>query len=590
MEVQILRRFLVLSVVALLTLSIIPSAFAQEDDGAPVVLRVGNTQDWETLNPTWGYLVSEWEVWVQQYSGLTTVDENLETAPDLAESWEESNGGLTYTYTLREGLLWSDGEPITAEDVVWTLQSSAEQEWENYVYFTQYLTVEALDDRTVQITSSIPSPQLPDMGFIILPKHIWEPLGGAEGVESHDGLDGVGSGPYVLAPDGFKDQQSVTLVANPNWHGWEGEEPGVDQIVFRHFDNSDAMVAALESGEIDAAHNVPAAAVENLESNPDVEVVIGFQGTIEEIAVNGGAGPAQPHPAVLDLQVRRAMAHAIDKEALIEDLWYGHALEGVTFLPSSDPKWSPEFSDDEKFEYDPDLANQMLDEGGYLDSDGDGIREMPDGTNPIVLRHLVNTNEALAGQYGDLFDGWMDAIGIDVELVALDSDQTGTAIIEGEYETFAWGWTPGIDPDSMLSVFISDEIEGWNDANWVDDRYDELYLQQIEELDEPTRIEQVHEMMKIFHDAAVYISVLEAPEIQAYRSDAFEGWIRQPSDNGPIIYSSTSPSYALLQPVGADGGDDGEVNWLLIGGVAAVVVAGGVFLATRRRGTADERE
>jgi peptide/nickel transport system substrate-binding protein len=588
MEVQILRRFLVLAVVALLAFSVVPAAVAQEDD--TVTIRVGNTQDWETLNPTWGYLVSEWEVWNNQYEGLTTRDENLEIAPGLAESWDGSDDGLTYTYTLRDGLTWSDGEPITADDVVWTIETSKEQEWENYVYFTQYLTVTALDERTVQVTSSIPTPQLPDMGFIILPKHIWEPLGDADGVASHDGTDGVGSGPFVLAPDGFQDQQAVTMVANPNWYGWEGEEPPVDQIIFRHFENSDAMVAALESGEIDAAHNVPAAAVENLESNEDIEVVIGYQGTIEEIAVNGGAGPAQPHPALLDVEVRRAMGHAIDKQALIEDLWYGHAQEGVTFLPSVDRKWMPEFTDEEKFNFDPDLANQMLDEGGYLDSDGDGIREMPDGTNPIVIRHLVNTNEALAAQYGDLLVGWMEAIGIGVELEAMDSDQLGTAIIEGNYDTFAWGWTPGVDPDGMLSSFIADEIEGWNDANWVDERYDELYLQQIEELDEDTRIEQVHEMMKIFHEGATYISVLETPEIQAYRTDGFEGWVRQPAEDGPIMYSTTSPSYAALQPVGGGGGDDGGVNWLLIGGVAAVAVVAGVFVATRRRGTADERE
>ncbi|HET8740654.1 MAG TPA: ABC transporter substrate-binding protein [Acidimicrobiia bacterium] len=583
-----MRRFLVLAVVALLAFSVVPAAVAQEDD--TVTIRVGNTQDWETLNPTWGYLVSEWEVWNNQYEGLTTRDENLEIAPGLAESWDGSDDGLTYTYTLRDGLTWSDGEPITADDVVWTIETSKEQEWENYVYFTQYLTVTALDERTVQVTSSIPTPQLPDMGFIILPKHIWEPLGDADGVASHDGTDGVGSGPFVLAPDGFQDQQAVTMVANPNWYGWEGEEPPVDQIIFRHFENSDAMVAALESGEIDAAHNVPAAAVENLESNEDIEVVIGYQGTIEEIAVNGGAGPAQPHPALLDVEVRRAMGHAIDKQALIEDLWYGHAQEGVTFLPSVDRKWMPEFTDEEKFNFDPDLANQMLDEGGYLDSDGDGIREMPDGTNPIVIRHLVNTNEALAAQYGDLLVGWMGAIGIGVELEAMDSDQLGTAIIEGNYDTFAWGWTPGVDPDGMLSSFIADEIEGWNDANWVDERYDELYLQQIEELDEDTRIEQVHEMMKIFHEGATYISVLETPEIQAYRTDGFEGWVRQPAEDGPIMYSTTSPSYAALQPVGGGGGDDGGVNWLLIGGVAAVAVVAGVFVATRRRGTADERE
>jgi peptide/nickel transport system substrate-binding protein len=584
-----MRRIGLLIAVGLLAVALAPVASAQDDD--KVVLRVGNEQDWETLNPTWGYLVAEWEVWNQQYEGLTTLDENLDTAPALAESWEGSDDGLTWTYTLRDDLMWSDGEPLTSEDVVWTIQTATEQEWENYVYFTQYLTAEAIDEKTVQITSSIPSPQLPDMGFIILPKHIWEPLGDAEGVGAYEALDGVGSGPYVLAPDGFRDQQSVTMVTNPNWWGWEGREPGVDEIVFRHFGNADAMVAALEAGEIDAAHSIPASAVEGLEDHPDLEVVIGYQGTIEEIAVNGGLAENQPHPALLDIEVRKAMAYAIDSEAMIADLWYGHAIERDTFNPSADAKWTPEIPEESRFTYDLDRANQILDDAGYLDTDGDGVREMPDGTNPIAIRHLVNTNDSLAGQVGELFSGWMDAIGIDVELVTMDSDQLGAAIAIGDYDTFYWGWTPGVDPDGMVSSFITDEIGGWNDANWADPRFDELYAQQIEELDEDDRVEMIHEMMTLFHDAAVYIAVNETPEIQAYRADAFEGWTRQPAETGPIMYNASGPSYALLAVAGEGGGSDsGSTNWALIAGIGAAVVVAGVAVGLRQRRTADERE
>jgi peptide/nickel transport system substrate-binding protein len=575
--------------VAIITVSVVPVAAAQE--GGNVVLRVGNTASWETLNPTWGYNVAEWEVWNQQYEGLTTVDENLETAPGLAESWEGSDDGLTYTYTLRDGLQWSDGEPLTTEDVVWTIETATEQEWENYVYFTQYLTVEAIDDRTVEITSSIPSPQLPDMSFIILPKHVWEEQGDAAGVEAYDALDGVGSGPFVLAPDGYRVGQSVTMVSNPNWWGWEGQEPALDQIIFRHFENPDAMVAALQSGEIDAAHNLPAAAVASLEGTENVQVVIGYQGTIEEIAINGGMGATEPHPALHDLEVRRAMAHGVDNQAMIEDLWYGLAQQVPTFLPSSDTKWLPEFTEEEVLEYDPEQANQILDDAGYADTDGDGVREMPDGTNPLVITHLVNTDDPLAAQVGDLFTGWMEGIGIQVDIEAVDVAQLGARIAEGTYDTFYWGWTPGIDPDGMVSSFITDEIGGWNDANWADETFDELYFQQIEELDEEARIEQIHEMMRIFHGATVYIGVNETPEVQAYRTDAFEGWVRQPSEDGPIMYSASAPSYAAIQPVGEAAGDSsGGTNWLLIGGIAAAVVAVGALFAVRRRSGADERE
>ncbi|HEY6635283.1 MAG TPA: hypothetical protein VI141_06685, partial [Acidimicrobiia bacterium] len=158
------------------------------------------------------------------------------------------------------------------------------------------------------------------------------------------------------------------------------------------------------------------------------------------------------------------------------------------------------------------------------------------------------------------------------------------------YDTFFWGWVPFVDPDPMLSYFTEAELGNYNDANWFDPAFDALYLEQNQELDEATRIEMVHEMLTILHDAAVYIPMYLGPDLQAYRTDTFEGWVRQPADVGPVMFSNSSPSYVLLTPIGADGGDGGGVNWLLVGGIAAVVVVGGVVLATRRRGSADERE
>lgn len=583
-----MRRIVVLLAVAVLTASLVPMASAQQDER--VVLRVGLTQNWDTLNPMAGYLVSEWEVWVLQYRGLTSVDEDLETIPDLAESWEASDDGLTYTYTLREGLAWSDDTPITADDVVWNIETSVEQEWWNHYTTTQNLTAVAIDDRTVEITSSVPDPKLPNMGIMMVPRHIWEPVAGdADLVAEYDALDGVGSGPYVL--DSYAEKQSVTMVANPSWWGWDDDGPGVDEIIFRHFANPDAMVAALERGEIDAAHGIPASAVDRLEANEDITVLAGYQGGFEQIAINGGMGENQPHPALLDIEVRKAMAHAIDKDTIIEDLWYGHAEALDAFSPSVDSKWIPEIADADRFGYDPERANQILDDGGYLDTNNDGTREMPDGSNPLVFRHLVNTNTDLGPAIGELFTGWMGEIGIGVEQVALDSDQTTARIEVGDYDTFYWGWVPGIDPEGMVSVFISDEIGYWNDANWYDDRYDELYWLQKEELDEGTRIDMVHEMLTVFHDAVIYIGMVEGPELQAYRDDAFEGWVRQPSGDGPVMYTNSSPSYENLRVAGAgpDGGMGTNTTWLIVGGVALVVVAA-AMMALRRRQTVDEQE
>jgi peptide/nickel transport system substrate-binding protein len=585
-------------IAGLVAVSLVPMASAQEDDDL-IALRVGITQDWEVLNPTSGYTVPAYEVWNLHYATLTDkAADDFATIPGLAESWEEVEPGLSYTYTLREGLQWSDGEPLTADDVAWNINTGRDQGWDVMISTVQNIEATVVDERTVQITSSVPDPKLPTMDVYLVPQHIWEPIAtDYDAATQYAADDGVGSGPFVTSE--FTPGQSVVMDANPNYWGWEGEEPPYDQVIFRLFENQDAMVAALQQGELDAAHGFPASSWDALEGDENIEVVAGLQGGFDQIAINGGAVEGQPHPALLDIEVRRAIGHALDRPAIIEDLWFGHATPIDTISPSADPKWVPEIPEEDRLSYDPELANQILDGAGYMDTDGDGIREMPDGTNPIIIHHAVNTDGDLAGPVGDLMVGWMAEIGIGVELDAYDQDALFTVLGEGSYDTFWWGWTPFVDPDPMLSYFTGDQLSyveegelvlGWNDANWSDPRYDELYLEQNQELDPERRVELVHEMLTIFHDAAVYFPAYVSPDLQAYRTDTFEGWVKQPAEVGPVMFSNSSPSYVQLTPIGADAGASGT-NWLLWGGIAAgVLVIAGVFLAMRNRSTADERE
>jgi peptide/nickel transport system substrate-binding protein len=585
-----MRRLVVLSLAVLVAALLVPAASAQEE-GDEVVLRIGLTQDWETLNPTSGFAVSEYEIWNVHYATLTDkAAADFETTPGLAESWTESDDGLTFTYTLREGLLWSDGEPLTSEDVAWNINTGRDQGWDNMASTVGNLDAVVIDERTVEVTSSVPDPKLPTLDVYLVPQHVWEPIAtDYDAATQYDALDGVGSGPFVVSD--FRKGQSVTMVANPNYWGYEGGEPAIDQVIFQLFENPDAMVAALQQGQLDAIQGFPAGSADALEADPNIEIVAGQQGGFDEIAINGGAIEGQPHPALLDLEVRRAINFAIDKEAVIEDLWFGLASSLETMSPSADPKWLPDIPDENRFTYDPDQANQILDDAGYLDTDGDGIREMPDGTNPIVLRHAVNTDGDLAGPIGELFLGWMEEIGIGVELASYDQDALFGVIIEGTYDTFFWGWVPFVDPDPMLSYFTEAELLNYNDANWTDPVYEELYLEQKEELDPDRRVEIVHEMLTILHDAAVYIPMYLGPDLQAYRTDTFEGWVQQPAEIGPVFFSNSSPSYARLTPVGGDGGVLGTGNLLLWGGIAAgVIVLIAIFVAVRRSSTKDERE
>jgi peptide/nickel transport system substrate-binding protein len=144
-------------------------ATAQDD----VTMIIGLTQPWETLNPVVGYAVSEYEIWNIQYLGLTSrAAADFAPEPGLAESWVENEPGLSYTYTLREGAQWSDGEPLTAEDVAWNNNTARDQEWSNYISTVTNMTAEVVDDRNFTVTSSVPDPKLPAVEIYILHQHI----------------------------------------------------------------------------------------------------------------------------------------------------------------------------------------------------------------------------------------------------------------------------------------------------------------------------------------------------------------------------------------------------------------------------------
>jgi peptide/nickel transport system substrate-binding protein len=150
----------------------------------------------------------------------------------------------------------------------------------------------------------------------------------------------------------------------------------------------------------------------------------------------------------------------------------------------------------------------------------------------------------------------------------------------------------------MLSYFtcaqLTTDIEavGYNDANWCDERYDELYEQQKVELDRDARIDIVHEMLRLFYDESTYIVLYEDADTQAYRTDRFEGWVQQPADTGPVLFTNTSPSYVNLTPIEGGGDDGGISTGVLIAIIAAgiIVIGGGALLAVRSRKSRDERE
>jgi peptide/nickel transport system substrate-binding protein len=596
--VKPVKFFAAAALVVLVALFATTVAAAQSDD--KVVLTVGLTQDLDTPNVTAGELVSSYELYNLQYAGPTDLAAaDFATTPGLAESWEASNNGKTYTYTLREGLKWSDDTPLTAEDIAYTINRSRDEEWLNYSSTVANLSAEAPDERTVVVTSKVNDPRLPSLSMYVVPKHIWEKVP-ADGVSTYAALDGVGSGPFTLTE--WKKGQFWRMEANPNF--WRGQV-AVDEVVFRVFRNADAMVAALRSGELDAAHNVPASSFPDLETEEGIVAVPGEQGGFDYLVLNSYAGKpprdeeafSAPHPALTDPTFRAAIAHAIDKETLVERVLNGIATPGTTMSTSPNPAWIPELTAEETYDFDLDKANQMLEDAGYTDSNGNGIREY-EGED-IVLRYAIRSESEYSKPYAEFITGWLEQIGIDTTLSTYDDGQLIEVAGKGDFDMYVWGWTPFVDPDPLLSYFKCDQISldasdfsnYYNDTGLCDPEYDELYEQQNQELDPDARQSIVHDMLKRFYASASYIVLATSPDLQAYRTDRFTGWVKQPAETGPVLFSNSSPTYWNLTPTGSSSSDGG----IPTAGFVAIAIAGvlGIALVAwyfMRRRTAEERE
>ena len=568
---------------AVLGLAVTAVATAQ-DDGDRVVLTIGLTQDLDSPNVTVGELVSSFELWNLQYPTLTDLAaDDFAVTPGLAESWS-SEEGKRWTYVLREGLEWSDGTPLTAEDVEYTINRSREESWLNHSSTVQNLTADATDDRTLVVTSSVNDPKLPGLSVYIVPKHIYEEIS-ADEIGKYEALDGVSAGPFSLTE--WKKGQFWRMEANPNY--WRGQVE-IDEVVFRVFRNADAMVSALRNGELDAAHNVPSASFRDLETAEDIVAVEGEQGGFDYLVMNSYAGKPPrdtskfdaPHPALRDLRFRQAIAHALDKETLVERVLSGIGTPGTTMSPSPNPAWIPELTAEEDYEFDLDKARQILDDAGYTDSDGNGVREH-EGED-IVLRYAIRTESEYSKPYAEFITGWLEDIGIRTTFKSYDDGQLIEVAGKGDFDLYVWGWTPFVDPDPMLSYMKCDQIavdasdfsNYYNDTGICDPQYDALYKQQNQELDLETRQGIVHDMLKRFYANAGYAVLATSPDLQAYRTDRFEGWVRQPAEIGPVLFSNSSPSYWSLKPLASTGDGGGGLSTAAI---AALAIAGAVGLA-----------
>ncbi|WP_344302714.1 ABC transporter substrate-binding protein [Nocardioides bigeumensis] len=544
--------------------------------------------------------------------------------PGLATEWETSEDGLTWTFKIRDDVVFSDGEPLTSADVKFTLDRVLDggpeaATWGSYL--TGVESAEAPDDTTVVLTLSAPNAVLPLIPIPIVPEHIWKDIPENEvksyGNEPTDGQPVVGSGPFRLV-EGTAGGSTYRFEANPDY--WKGA-PHIDEVVYRVFKSEDPAVQALIKGEIDFVSEISALQVKALEGREGIIAHNGDSPGFDEIAFNTGSVDLEtgepigdPNPAVLDAKFRFALNFAIDRERLIEAAYQGGGQPGTTIIPPAYPDFHWEPDDPEAFAYDPDKAAQLLDEAGYTMGD-DGLRTLPNGDPIGTLRLAARSDSQTSVDVMDFFKEWLADIGIDAEVTAYESSKLTNVILDGEFDTFEWGWFVEPDPDSMLSYMTCGQRGNWSDSWLCNEDYDALYEAQHVENDDAARADMVKQMQEILYNEAPYLVTAYSSIGEAFRSDRFGCFQPQPAPGGIWIQQYGSQNYLNVRPAAEAGDCDGLPNvvgtaeesgggdgngeegsgagtGLLIGlGVAAGVgVVGGAVFLMRRRASADERE
>jgi len=306
---------------------------------------------------------------------------------------------------------------------------------------------------------------------------------------------------------------------------------------------------------VDMITEFPATAIDSLRAAENVEVVIGapFAPTVTDVIFNQcasgncpeGDGVCSGHPSLQDRNVRLALSHATDKQKIIDVIYLGLATPGTTLIPDGLGVWYNSSIKD--YEYDVALANQMLDDAGYLDTDGDGVREMPDGTNPLVYRLNWPSDSINAPRLAELLGEMWAEVGIETEPQAMDPDALTAACCPAfDFDVMLWGWGSDPDPNLLLSVMTTDEIPtGSSETGYSNPEFDDLYYQQAAEMDFETRKELVWQMQQIVFDDVVYLIPYYDPALQAYRSDKFTGWIT----DQPKVELSDPTSLTVVEPV-----------------------------------------
>jgi peptide/nickel transport system substrate-binding protein len=482
------------------------------------------TQEFDNLSPLYTSMWFVWTTWQMNNHWAWEFDENNEPFPRLvteipsAENGGISEDGRVITMKLRDDITWSDGTPLTADDFIftWEMAVSPSNTVATTYPYDSIESVTAPDPQTVVVTFTDPfAPWLATMWHGILPAHILRPIYDAEGtIDNAEWLRNptVGCGPY-----NFVEWESGSFARYERNENYWGTPAKIDEIFIRFVPDDASQVAALKAGDADMGTFISYADVPGLK-DAGLNIMVEPNGYSEWMFFT--LNEEKSNPGMFDVNVRKAIAMAIDREGITRDL-----LLGLPKVPASFWDALPYYNDPplQNYPYDPEGAKALLEQTGWVDANGDGVREK-DGVD-LEIDHATTIREirqdAQAVMQQQLADVGikMNVNPVDDTLYFASYADDGPAA-QGEFDIQEWSDGP-LFPDPDLYYWLCDQIptdENPTGENWFyicDEELDSLIKLQSTQVDATERQKTISQINQLFYDQVYIIGLWQDPDVYA---------------------------------------------------------------------------
>lgn len=439
------------------------------------------------------------------FSSLVQFDQELGLQADLAENWTVSEDGLNYSFSLRSGLTFHNGDSLTADDFVYTYERTTDEAFASphANKLTLVDNIDAADELTLNLTLSKPSAPFlatacsrgPGRALTPIPKRAIDEMGNEQ-----FGITPVGSGPFMVVPDSAEVGTGFDMVA---FDGWYGGRPFLDEVKVQIITEDSSLISALEAGDVDMIDILPSASVDTVKGNDEIAIA-------EAPGTNwAGLTMNQTRPPWDNVNARMAVSKAIDREEFIGKAFFGLAdVSSGPLAPSFAWVYRPPEEVENPQAFDLDAAKQLASEAGL------------DGMKPVLMG--VDGNPRTA----EVMRGVLKDIGLDVQIEQLQSAAWNERWLAGDYDMIINGSVVDADPDDGTWNFFYSEGP-WNTYGYASDEVDGLLEAQRASTDEEERTMLLQQLQTVLEKDVAYAFLYHTPDRTAFHKDV-QGYVPIP--------------------------------------------------------------